>query len=126
MNTNEPTPAKAPLPLWKRLLFRLALIAVITTVFTLILDHTSESATELKPAGFAKGLLHGALMPGAMPRLLIGHDVTIYAENNTGRTYKLGYTAGVNGCGALFFGFWYWRLNRWRKKRKAESKDTNQ
>ncbi len=55
-------------------------------------------------------------MPAALPNLLMGNDVPIYAEKNTGCTYKLGYTAGVNGCGLLFFGFFFWRVNRWRKK----------
>lgn len=61
-------------------------------------------------AGFARGMLHGALMPLAMPSLATGHDVPIYSENNTGRTYKLGYTVGVNACGALFFGAVFWRF----------------
>lgn len=68
------------------------------------------------PAGFARGMLQGALMPGALPNLLVGNDVTIYAPNNTGRTYKLGYTCGVNACGAIFFGFFFWRVSRWRKE----------
>lgn len=103
---------------------RVLIVAIVATTFTLVLDYSSESTTASQPAGFTKGLLHGALMPGAMPHLLFGHDVTIYAPNNTGRTYKLGYTAGVNGCGAIFFGLLYWRFNAWRKKRRAEGKDT--
>jgi hypothetical protein len=55
-------------------------------------------------------------MPCALPNLLVGNDVTIYAQNNTGRTYKLGYTCGVNACGAVFFGMFFWRLNRWRRR----------
>jgi hypothetical protein len=123
------TPAtlvKTPPPLWKRILIRVLIVVVVTTVFSLILNYSSESATSTQPAGFSKGLLHGALMPGAMPQLLMGHDVTIYAQNNTGRMYKLGYTAGVNGCGAIFFGVFYWRFSRWRKKRKVEGSDTPQ
>jgi hypothetical protein len=56
-------------------------------------------------AGFRLGVLHGALMPVALPSLLLGKDVPIYGTNNTGRTYKLGYIAGINLCGLLFFGF---------------------
>ena len=52
-------------------------------------------------AGFAYGMLHGALMPMAMPALVAGQDVIIYAERNTGRTYKLGYTIGINLCGIV-------------------------
>ena len=69
------------------------------------------------PSGLLQGLKHGALMPLALPRLLIGQDATIYAASNTGRTYKLGYTAGVNGCGALFFGITFWRVSRWKRGR---------
>ena len=55
-------------------------------------------------AGFRLGVLHGALMPVALPSLLLGKDVPIYAPINTGRTYKLGYIAGINLCGLVFFG----------------------
>jgi hypothetical protein len=82
------------------------------------LKHAAEMTSKGdRPAGFAHGLLHGALMPLALPNLLVGNDVTIYAPNNTGRSYKLGYTAGVNGCGLAFFGFFFWRLSRWRHSR---------
>jgi len=77
---------------------------------TVVLDRSG------RPAGFVRGLLQGALMPAAMPNLLIGHDVAIYAEKNTGVFYKLGYTMGVNICGAIFFGMFYWRLKRWRNR----------
>lgn len=72
-----------------------------------------------RPAGFARGLLHGALMPLAMPNLIAGQDATIYSPLNTGRPYKLGYTVGVNGCGLLFFGFFFWRLRRLRQEWRA-------
>ena len=70
---------------------------------------------DARPAGFARGLLQGALMPLAMPNLLAGSDVAIYATHNTGRTYKLGYSMGVNLCGLLFFGLFFWRVGRWRR-----------
>ena len=59
-------------------------------------------------------------MPMAMPNLLVGRDLTIYSPNNTGLTYKLGYTTGVNGCGALFFGLFFWRVSRWRRNGKRD------
>ena len=55
-------------------------------------------------ARFWLGALHGGLMPVALPSLVIGNDVPIYATNNSGRFYKLGYIAGINLCGLLFFG----------------------
>ena len=57
-----------------------------------------------RAAGFRLGVVHGALMPAALPTLLMGKDVPIYAQQNTGRVYKLGYIAGINLCGILFFG----------------------
>jgi len=69
------------------------------------------------PAGFGRGLLHGALMPLAWPTLLAGRDQEIYGHNNSGRTYKLGYSLGVNVCGAAFFGWSYSRWRRWAAQR---------
>ena len=60
-------------------------------------------------AGFPLGMVHGALMPVALPSLLLGKDVPIYAERNQGRSYKLGYIAGINLCGFVFFGLAFWR-----------------
>lgn len=105
-----------------RIAIRLALIVVITYGFGWILNKsaTTSNASAQQP-GFGQGMLHGALMPGAMPSLLFGKDVVIYAEKNDGRFYKLGYTCGVNACGAFFFGSFYWRLNRWRKSYATKS-----
>ena len=63
-------------------------------------------------AGFPLGMLHGALMPVALPSLLLGKDVPIYAERNLGRSYKLGYIAGINVCGFIFFGLAFWQPAR--------------
>ena len=106
----------APAP-WKKIAFRLVILLVIATVIGWTLNHISASMHEnAAPAGFRRGMIQGALMPMAMPNLLFGRDVIIYSTNNTGISYKLGYTAGVNSCGALFFGFFFWRVNRWRKQ----------
>jgi hypothetical protein len=55
--------------------------------------------------GFFRGMLHGAIMPMAWPTLLAGQEQEIYSARNSGRTYKLGYSMGVNACGLVFFGF---------------------
>jgi hypothetical protein len=57
------------------------------------------------PPGFFRGLLHGGMMPVAWPTLLAGQDQDIYASRNEGRTYKLGYSMGVNLSGLIFFGW---------------------
>lgn len=63
-------------------------------------------------AGFWLGCAHGALMPMAMPSLLLHQDVPIYAQVNQGRNYKLGYIAGIDACGFVVFGALFWKPNR--------------
>ena len=60
-------------------------------------------------AGFHTGVMHGALMPAALPTLLLGKDLPIYAPNNIGRGYNIGFILGINACGTLFFGVGFWR-----------------
>jgi hypothetical protein len=104
---------------WGRILLRLVVLLLLAGAIGAVLNHVSASLERTaQPAGFSRGVLQGALMPMSMPNLLVGRDVTIYSANNTGVGYKLGYTSGVNGCGALFFGFVFWRLNRWKKLAK--------
>jgi hypothetical protein len=110
-------PVSSRLPRLPRLVLRLAIIVTVTYGWAWFVNHSVTAAdARAQAAGFSRGMLHGALMPGAMPMLLLGKDVVIYASNNNGRFYKLGYTFGVNACGALFFGGFYWRLNKWRKR----------
>ncbi|MGB7769395.1 MAG: hypothetical protein WBN22_11160 [Verrucomicrobiia bacterium] len=70
-------------------------------------------------AGFHMGLLHGMLMPAALPGMLMGNDPPIYAPNNSGRPYKIGYILGLNTCGTVFFGVAFWRPRSWRRSRNA-------
>ncbi len=119
METMLDSPAKAAPPrnLARTILSRIvsiliaaAIIACATNLLTRLSNRNSG------PAGFARGIVHGALMPCALPSLLVGKNVPIYAIENTGRTYNLGYTVGVNGCGAIFFGALFFRLSRWRRR----------
>jgi hypothetical protein len=48
----------------------------------------------------------------ALPSLLMNKDVPIYATQNRGRSYKIGYIAGINGCGFVVFGLSFWRPRR--------------
>jgi len=92
---------------------RLAFLVALGFAIGWVLNH-AEAALEKRhePAGFVRGVVQGALMPITMPNLIFGNDVAIYAANNTGRTYKIGYTLGVNTCGLIFFGFFFWRVRR--------------
>lgn len=63
-------------------------------------------------AGFWRGSAHGLCMPLALPSLLMNQDVPIYAVENQGRSYKIGYIAGINVCGIVFFGLSFWTPRR--------------
>jgi len=102
---------------WWRVPLRVLLILILATVVGWTLKRMAKSMErDPHPAGFRRGLVQGALMPMALPNLIVGNNVAIYSQNNTGLTYKLGYTAGVNACGAVFFGLFFWRVNRWRRE----------
>jgi len=106
-----------------RIMLRMAAVLLVAAIIGAVLNRLSSTLDQsMGPAGFRRGVLQGALMPMSMPNLLVGRDVTIYAQNNTGVSYKLGYTAGVNGCGAIFFGFFFWRVNRWRHREANRAK----
>jgi hypothetical protein len=116
MSATQVKATPLPVRVGRALVRVLCLLAVATCIgWTL---HRSAAALSQgnRAAGFAQGLVHGMLMPLALPNLLFGDDVIIYAPKNTGRTYKLGYTTGVNGCGLIFFGLFFWRVGRWRKQ----------
>lgn len=99
-----------------RAIVRIVFIALLAYSVGWVMNKSAGLANDgAEAAGFGSGVIHGALMPAAMPSLLAGRDIIIYAPRNNGRWYKLGYTVGVNACGAIFFGIFYWRLNRWRK-----------
>ena len=59
---------------------------IVLTAFALALGFVQGWASSrcYKPdhvAGFHMGLLHGMLMPAALPGLLLGQDLPIYAPN---------------------------------------------
>ncbi len=82
----------------------LALVA-LGVVFGMLYDWAAPWAYPPKqPVGFSYGVLHGAMMPISLPTLIMGKDVTIYASDNSGRGYKIGYICGINLCGLVFFG----------------------
>jgi hypothetical protein len=100
-----------------RVLRALVTIVVLGVVIGWLLNMAAGALEKRRePAGFIHGVIQGALMPAAMPNLIVGKDVAIYSPNNTGRTYKLGYTVGVNGCGLIFFGCFFWRLHKMRTR----------
>jgi hypothetical protein len=109
-----------PRSLLRRLrLFEAVRFIVITALFGWFYGWVSPHCfPEHQRAGFSWGMLHGALMPMALPSLVMGKDVDIYDATNTGRFYKLGYIAGINLCGLVFLGSIFWSP---RKKTSHET-----
>jgi hypothetical protein len=88
-------------------------LVIVGLVFGWLYDRAMPWAyPPERPVGFNYGVLHGAMMPIALPTLLMGKDVTIFANNNSGRGYKIGYICGINLCGLIFFGLAFYRPAR--------------
>ncbi len=94
----------------KLILRKAVTLAIVTLVFGWLYSWASPWAYPPDRAvGFGYGMLHGALMPLSLPSLVVGRDMPIYDDNNSGRIYKIGYICGVNVCGLLFIGPIFWR-----------------
>ena len=126
METTTGTQAKLEVAVrvWQKAVRRTVAILIAAALVGVGMRYVSAGLQRRPaPAGFLRGVLQGALMPAALPNLLVGNDIVIYSQNNTGVPYKLGYTLGVNACGAVFFGFFFWRLHRWRKAKSQVQGD---
>lgn len=111
--TGTPPPRRVPAWLWAARVLGTVILAVLIARGLFAVKTVLDRAPA--PAGFVRGAFDGAAMPMMMPYLVFAGDAPIYAENNTGRGYKLGYTLGVNACGAVFFGLLYRRVRRLRR-----------
>ena len=118
MIPNQTTRAANQIPAKKHGLIRFLLrkavvLGCITLIFGWLYAWASPWAfVSRQPAGFAHGLLHGAMMPLSLASLVIGKNPPIYAVENSGRPYKIGYICGVNICGIVFIGPLFWRPRR--------------
>ena len=86
---------------------------IALTLFSLALGFGYDRAAPRtyepeRVAGFFTGMMHGALMPAALPTLVFGKALPIYAQNNVGRGYNIGFILGLNTCGTFFFGIAFW------------------
>jgi hypothetical protein len=110
-----PVAASNRLSRLKLAVVKIIILTILAVALGLVQGWTSSGT--YKPdhvAGFGVGVLHGMLMPAALPALLLGQDLPIYAPNNSGRPYNIGYIFGINTCGFLFFGVGFWRPHRRR------------
>ncbi len=76
-----------------RSLFFIALIAIIC-LSSCAPQHGSSSEY-----GFFGGIWHGLIFMFSLIGKILGFDTGIYAEDNTGFTYWLGFVIGIGGLG---------------------------
>ena len=94
----------------KHRILRLAVFISVTVLSGWFYQWVSPWAFPVDTTpGFGYGMLHGAMMPLALPALVMGKDVEMFARENSGRYYKIGYICGINLCGLVFFGPLFWR-----------------
>ena len=100
MQTIHPTPARPQARTHRRRLAVAACIAFGLNRSSARLNH------DLRPAGFVKGMLQGALMPLSLPNLVLGNDVTF--KSATTLTGPVAITTAAGGGDIEFCRmFWY-------------------
>lgn len=83
--------------------FFLVLIGLLVSSF-LVSCAGTEPVTECltgKQYGFFSGLLHGFITPASFVASLFDDKIAIYAVNNTGGLYDLGFLLGSSGWGFM-------------------------
>jgi prepilin signal peptidase PulO-like enzyme (type II secretory pathway) len=73
----------------------LILKCVILAALIIVISSCAPAETTEKVYGFFYGLIHGLVFIIALFAKLFDMDYGLYAENNTGFTYWLGYILGV-------------------------------
>lgn len=110
---SDPTSTASRSARRKHVAVKIAVLLLLSVVFGVAQGWASTRLYGRdRVAGFHMGLLHGALMPAALPGLLMGKDLPIYAPNNEGRPYNIGFIFGINTCGTLFFGVGFWPMRK--------------
>lgn len=63
------------------------------------LSSCAPSGTTYKEYGFFSGIIHGFVFPFALIGKLFGAHIGLYADNNTGFFYWLGFILGIGFLG---------------------------
>lgn len=116
MPESAPKPITVPrqpfgLSLVQFIIFKFVVMSLFVALLAWLQGWAAKSSYNPENcADFKMGFLHGALLPAAFPALIMGHNLPIYAPNNTGCNYKIGLLLGLNTCGTIFFGLAYWGI----------------
>lgn len=78
----------------QRLIIPLLFITLLLSLFA-----CAPSGYQPSKSGFFSGLWHGAILIFSLIGKLFGADIGIYADNNTGFTYWLGFILGLGVLG---------------------------
>ena len=86
----------------QKFLLPLAIIAGIILLTGCATNEVVEQCLSGHKYGFFGGLWHGFIAPFDFIGMLFDKDITMYAQNNNGGLYALGFLLGSGGWG--FFG----------------------
>lgn len=75
------------------------LLSVLLVCLLVGMSSCAPEGHTYKEYGFFSGILHGLIIVFSLIGKLFGADVGIYAENNTGFFYWLGFLIGLGGFG---------------------------
>lgn len=86
----------------QRSLLSLAILSAIILLSGCATNETVQQCLTGHTYGFFGGLWHGFIAPFDFIGMLFDKDITMYAQNNNGGLYALGFLLGSGGWG--FFG----------------------
>ena len=79
-------------------------LAAFSIFFLIFLTSCAPAGTTAKEYGFLPGLGHGFVLFFVLIGKLFGNDASIYALNNTGFWYWLGYLIGLSILMSMVYG----------------------
>ena len=84
-----------------RLILLLVAVLFVVLVVSCANSETVDACLTGKKYGFWWGLWHGIIAPVDFVIMLFRDDITVYAQNNNGAWYALGFIIGSGGWGFL-------------------------
>lgn len=85
----------------KNLLLIVMALALVTIISGCANKESVDACLHGHTYGFWSGLWHGIIAPVDFIGMLFRDDVSVYAQNNNGAWYALGFLIGSGGWGVL-------------------------